>query len=83
MKALLLSATILIGGFVSAQDTLSKLAIETHHFLGQQNDYTPNLRLRYMVNQKGALRLNLQYAYNSVTTEIYELNGNGVGTIED
>jgi len=66
--------------FTNAQN--GKLAIETNFLLRADSTYTPNLRLRYFLNENSAIRTNISYQYSDVTNEILETNGEGVGTLE-
>ncbi|MBF36171.1 MAG: hypothetical protein CL838_03120 [Crocinitomicaceae bacterium] len=46
------------------------------------DDYRPKVKVRFFLNPKSALRLNLNTTRTSLYHEIYEINGLGVGSVE-
>ena len=46
------------------------------------DDYQPKVKVRFFLNPKSALRLNLNTTRTSLYHEIYEINGLGVGSVE-
>ncbi len=46
------------------------------------DQYRPKLKLRYFLNEKSALRFNINVNRQSDYFEIREINGNGVGSVE-
>lgn len=82
IKSTLLLIAVLLFTQSFAQDTVSKLTFETRYQLRKDSSYVPNLQFRYFVNEKGALRIGGAYQYSSVTREVHESGGEGVGTVE-
>ena len=46
------------------------------------DQYRPKIKLRYFLNEKSALRFNINVNRESDYFEIREINGNGVGSVE-
>ena len=65
-----------------SQDTIGKLSFETRYQLRQDSVYVPNLNIRYFFTDNNTLRIGLAYQYSSISREIKEVGGDGVGTVE-
>lgn len=89
MDSLKITFTLLIlivSGTFIAQEEVSKkdnfLTVESQYLLRKDSNYVPNVKFRYFLGDKGAVRLKMSYAYNSSKKEIFEISGDGVGTLE-
>lgn len=58
------------------------LKVETQFLLRNDSAYTPNIKFRYFINDKGAVRLASSYSFSSNKIELFETSGDGVGTLE-
>ena len=67
----------------SAKTTKKYVSIEGQIYPSFNVDqYRPKLKLRYFLNEKSALRFNVNVNRQSDYFEIREINGNGVGSVE-
>ena len=67
----------------SAKTTKKYVSIEGQIYPSFNVDqYRPKLKLRYFLNEKSALRFNINVNRQSDYFEIREINGNGVGSVE-
>ena len=67
----------------SAKTTKKYVSIESQIYPSFNVDqYRPKLKLRYFLNEKSALRFNVNVNRQSNYFEIREINGNGVGSVE-
>lgn len=85
MKTILSSLLIIAGSILYAQDdtTNRNISIETQFdIFSKSNTAGNNLKIRYHFNEKSILRTNWGFSYSSVTDELLETDGDGVGTIE-
>lgn len=70
---------------ISAQESDQKMniSIETQFDLfTKSNTSGNNLKVRFHFNEQNVLRTNWGFNYSSITDEILEVDGDGVGTIE-
>ena len=78
---------LLVSPFYHAQDSTNTtekyVSIEGQIYPSFNEDqYMPKLKLRYFLNEKSALRFNVNVNRQSDYFEIREINGNGVGSVE-
>ena len=78
---------LLASPFYHAQDSINTtekyVSIEGQIYPSFNVDqYRPKLKLRYFLNEKSALRFNVNVNRQSDYFEIREINGNGVGSVE-
>ena len=83
-RIIILGITVLLANLVLGQEIDKKLTAETQFNLVRLNgsSYLPNLKLRYFLSEKTALRLSFNYTSLKNKIEINELDGDGVGTVE-
>jgi len=83
-KIIFIGIAVLLTNVVTGQEIDKKLTTETQFNLVRLNgsSYLPNLKLRYFLSEKMALRLGLNYSSIKNTIEINELDGEGVGSVE-
>ena len=78
---------LLVSPFYHAQDSINTtekyVSIEGQIYPSFNVDqYRPKIKLRYFLNEKSALRFNINVNRESDYFEIREINGNGVGSVE-
>ena len=78
---------LLVSPFYHAQDSMKTtekyVSIEGQIYPSFNVDqYRPKIKLRYFLNEKSALRFNINVNRESDYFEIREINGNGVGSVE-
>ena len=79
---------ISIIGFISvlqAQEERKGFETETQFYLfqPQSNTYTPNLKIRYFLSPMIAIRTTFNYEMHITKHEINEVDGSGVGSVEN
>ena len=75
---------ILLTNLTFGQEESKKLTTETQFNLVnlKGNSYVPNLKIRYFLSEKTALRFNLNYSSTKTKRDVNELDGEGVGSVE-
>ncbi len=82
MKTTFLSLLLLFCAIAISQED-KKVSIETQFRLFNNTGTSENnLKIRYHFNENHVLRTNWRFMYSSVTNEILEVDGDGVGSLE-
>ena len=83
-RIIILLSTIGFVGLLQAQEERKGFETETqfHLFQPSSESFTPNLKIRYFLSSKMAVRSTFDYQSDSKTTEINEVDGTGVGSVE-
>ncbi len=83
-KIIILGITVLLTSLVLGQEDTKKITAESQFNLVRLNggSYLPNLKFRYFLSEKTALRLGINYTSLKNRIEINEVDGEGVGSVE-
>jgi hypothetical protein len=86
MKKTFLSISILAMSLIgiSQDGDFNKFSLESQFSVFNTNTViTPNLKFRYLSESGNVFRTTLQVDYNDITTEILEVDGDGVGSVQE
>jgi hypothetical protein len=83
MKTLLSFFAILFFSFNATSQNEKGVTLETKFDIFSKNgSISPNIKGRFFFNPENALRITLAVDYSDFTNEIFEVDGEGVGTVQ-
>jgi outer membrane protein W len=83
MKQTVFTFIFILISLTFLSQTEKGLSLETKFdIFSKTGNITPNLKARYFFNEENALRVSLAVQYNDATNEIFEIDGEGVGSVQ-